>query len=529
MILTLASLSLMLVQAPGPIEQVIVFSDRAEVTRKATTPCSGKTREVTFEGLPTTMDSRTLRAHADQPASIEGLTHRVVALLESLDERRAKLDKERDGLLDDMKALQDEAAELAERAENARGYGTYLRGILSEDLRNTKPSMPMWKQGLEFLAKEDLGSRQDILQKNIQVRTLARRLEQVERALSTLHSSPSSEAVAVTVAVRCSGANQAAVHLSYVLPGATWHPEYDVRFFANDKSGLGKGSVALTVSAVVQQATGEDWEDVKLILSTAKPKLGAEAPLPAPLWVNGHAAGDEKVMVQGQERRENLRASSNQGGGGPASAELEDGGKSFTLQLPHRVTVRADGRPYWMPVDETRTKGEVKLVAIPKVQPYVYRTLKLENPAAYPLMAGKLHSFRAQAFMGSTQLDYTAPGAPMEVSLGIDGDFDVEREVMHKQDRKPTLLSNSRRFEHHYRVRVFNQSRVRAKVEVRENMPVSKDENIKVELDREKTMRGVMVDGHRGFVTLEVAVAAGKDEAADLAYTISLPKDWQVQ
>ncbi len=529
MMSTITSLTLLLVTAPTPVEQVVVFSDRAEVTRKASARCSGGTQEVTFAGLPTTMDARTLRATANRPAVVEGLTHRVVAVEESTDHRRAKLEKQRDALLDELKVLQDESAELSERAANARGYGGYLRGILEEDLRNTRPSIALWKKGLDFLADEDLSSREAVLKKSIEQRALTRRIDQVNRTLSTLHSTPSREAVAVTVALKCSGANQGVVRLSYVLPGATWHPEYDVRFFTKNKSGIGKGRAELTVSAVVQQATGEDWENVQLILSTAKPKLGAEAPMPAPLWINGQDAGDDKVMVQGQERREKLRASSGANQGGPASADLDDGGKSFTLKLPHRVTVRADGRPYWMPVDQTRAKAEAKLVAIPKVSPYVYRTLTFENPASYPLMAGKLHSFRGQSFMGTTPLSYTAPGAPMEVSLGIDGNFDVKREVMHKQDRKPSLFQGSRRFERHYRVRVFNQSRTRSTVHVRENIPVSKDKNITVKLDRKKTTRGVMVDDHRGFVTLDVTVAGGKNEAADLAYTISLPKDWQVR
>lgn len=529
MLVTITALLLQTTAAATPVEQVVVFSDRAEVTRKANAACAGKSQRVTFSGLPTTMDVRTLRAEAAGRASVDGVTSRVVQLEESVDERRAKLEAERDRLYDERGALEDQLAEIGERAAASQGYGGYFKGLLQEDLRNPKPQLARWKSTLDLLAKEDLEARRRRVDVTQQIRTLDRRRDQVQRQLSTLSSSPTREALEVDVAVRCAGANQATVRLSYVLPGATWHPEYDVRFDANGNSGVGKGTVELTVSAIVQQATGEDWEGVQLVLSTAKPKLGAEAPRPAPLWISGYDAGDEKVMVQGAERRERLQASSGAGNTGPRAAELDDGGKSFTLKLPHRVTVRADGRPYWMPVDRIRAKAEAKRVAIPKVSPYVYRTVKFENPAAYPLMAGNLHSFRGEAFMGTTALEYRAPGAPMEVSLGIDGELDVEREVMHQQDREPKLFDGKRRFERHYRVRVHNQGRARAVVEVRENIPVSKDESIAVELDRGKTTRGVMLDELRGFVSFDVKVAPGKDDAVDLAYTISLPKDWKVR
>lgn len=515
--------------AATPVDEVTVFADRAEVTRRAQAACAAQTQRVTFVGLPTTIDVRTLRAEARGRAEVDGVSHRTVQVEQSVDARRAKLEAERDELHDERKAIEARLANLAERGSARQGYAGYFRGLLQEDLRNPKPAIDRWKKTVDFIEQDDLSVKQATVDENAKLRSVNRRLDQVNRRLAGLSSTSTREALEVDVAVRCAGANRADVRLSYVVPGATWHPEYDVKFYPRAASGVGAGKVELTVSAIVQQATGEDWEGVRLVLSTAKPKLGAEAPYPAPLWISGYDAGDEKVMVQGQERRERLRASSGAGGGGPRAAELDDGGKSFTLKLPHRVTVRADGRPYWMPVDRVPAKGEAKRIAIPKLSPHVYRTVRFENPAAYPLMAGALHSFRKEAFVGTTALEYRAPGAPMEVSLGIDADFDVEREVLHEQTRKPTLLDGKRRFERRYRVKVTNRTRRRGVVEVRENIPVSKDESISVTLDREETTRGVMYDALRGFVSFDVRVAPGKHEAVDLAYTISLPEDWKVR
>ena len=54
----------------------------------------------------------------------------------------------------------------------------------------------------------------------------------------------------------------------------------------------------VTVGAVVRQSSGEDWSDVELVLPTVKPKLGAEAPYPAPLAVGGHEQKEAKVLVR---------------------------------------------------------------------------------------------------------------------------------------------------------------------------------------------------------------------------------------
>ncbi|MBW1873021.1 MAG: DUF4139 domain-containing protein, partial [Deltaproteobacteria bacterium] len=60
--------------------------------------------------------------------------------------------------------------------------------------------------------------------------------------------------------------------LEYFVPGASWTPAYDIHFHTN----LGK--VMIKTGGMVRQATGEDWNDVKLDLSTAIPGQGIELP-----------------------------------------------------------------------------------------------------------------------------------------------------------------------------------------------------------------------------------------------------------
>ena len=73
----------------------------------------------------------------------------------------------------------------------------------------------------------------------------------------------------------------------------------------------------------------------------------------------------------------------------------------------------------WMPVDVASGPAESKLVCIPKMRPFIYQVVQLKNPAAYPLLAGRIHTYRAGSYVGDTHLRYKAPGEPMALSLGI--------------------------------------------------------------------------------------------------------------
>ena len=150
------------------------------------------------------------------------------------------------------------------------------------------------------------------------------------------------------------------------------------------------------------------------MLSTARPKLGSEAPQPAPLVVDGYEQQRQKVLVQSQERREQLAVGGGAAPAGAQAATLDDKGNAFVLTLPHPVTVVADGRPVWAPVDVVEAQATVKLVATPKLDEHVYQVAALKNPAAYPLLEGRVRSYRNGSYVGDSRLRHQGVGAPFE-------------------------------------------------------------------------------------------------------------------
>lgn len=514
---------------PAPVDSVVVFADRAEVTRVAPAICKSGSAKVTFPLLPVSLDERTLRADATGRSKVIGTSSRIVPLEEDRDERVAKVQKEIEGVQDQIRALQDTAYSHVERDGLMNAYGTYFRVLINEQVRNTRPEIKNWAQILDRMKKSRLDSARAQTELGQKVRKLQRKLQRLQRRLANLKPRRVAEARRVEVSVDCRGEQSPKVKLSYVVPSATWHPEYDLRFVPRNQGKVGKGRAELTVAAVVQQSTGEDWENAKLILSTSKPRLGSEAPYPAAMWINGRKAGDKKVLVATMERREQLRGPAGATAAGPQAVELEDKGQSFALRMPRRVTVRADGRPYWMPVDVASGSAESKLVCIPKMRPFVYQVVQLKNPAAYPLLAGRIHTYRAGSYVGDTHLRYKAPGEPMELSLGIDEEIKVERKDLAAKDRKPGFLSKTKHLEQAYRILIENRASSRQRVEVRENIPVSKAEDVEVELVKKKTTPGYTIDSHRGFIAWKVSLARGQEKYVDLSYTVHLPEDWEVR
>lgn len=510
------------------IERVVVFADRAEVTRTAVGRCEGGTATVRFSALPDAIDIRTLRGDADGDVVVVGVAIEAVALAESLDAQVQALTDEIQALDDRLAHLQREQADEDQRLASVTSYQAWFRTLIGEDLRQSEPDVGRWEQLLTMMQTESVSSSTARVKRAASERDLYRKRERLSNRLTRMNPSTAPTNLSASVAVQCGSSTSPTVRLSYVVPGASFRPEYDLRFTPPAKAKVGDGNAVLTVAGVVTQSSGEDWIDAEIWLSTAKPRLGGEAPLPNRITVYGGPKDKQKILVQAQEHRaEDLKTGAGTGTSA-AGAALEDGGMAFVLKLPKKVTVRADGRPYWFPVDDVATKAKSSLVAIPNLSPYVFQAVALNNPAAYPLMEGTVHVFRGATFVGNEQLVYRAPGEPIELSLGIDEEVALERKDLLQQQREAGLFSGDQSIAHAYRTILHNRSNSNVVVEIREQVPVSKSADIKVRIENDKTTVGYGFDPVRGHLKWNVGIKKAATAERDVAFTITLPKEWAV-
>lgn len=509
-----------------PIDRVVVYGDRAQITRKTTVRCEQGEARARFGPLPRRLVERTLRGDAAGGATAVGVVSRIIEHGPERDERLAPLEAELEALDDTLEAL-DLREQTIDAAEgDAQRFVAFFGVTTAREARDGKPPVDRWRQALDAFrraALERVDTRRAII---IERRDVQRQRALVQRRFDALAGLGAEEAWQAEVAVDCGKVGRAVVTLSYVVPDATWRPEYDLRFGAD----VGQGRVTLGIGAAVQQATGEDWKGATLVLSSARPWLGVEAPTPAPLRIGARKTKEGKVLVQARERRRTLDRDglSQASGGEPAGAALDDKGQSVTWTLPNRVDIRSDGRPYWVPIDRIRASGEARYVAVPKRSGHVYRLVRFDNPARYPLLAGRLHTWRGGSYVGTQDLEHTGPGAPIEASLGIDGSLRIERVVVDDRTREPGFLSSTRTLPRAFAFVIRSSARAAATVEIRENLPVSKVDDVKVRIDAKKTTAGYDFSPLTGLVTWQAKVPAGGEATVKLGYTIALPEDWKM-
>ncbi|MBS2022452.1 MAG: DUF4139 domain-containing protein [Deltaproteobacteria bacterium] len=257
----LFSLLLAAAAVQAPITQVTVFSDRARVTREATV-IVGESSAVEFPLLPDGVDTDSVRLEA-QGAQVRQVTVAPGETEGAFDAGEAQQ------LLEKLEKLDDKLAAL-DFELRARGQELRVLRNLNPQLPPSEPLKPpqklapqQWTSALSFVDQnlERVQARiRELREKGIDLqderRQLSERAQQVGGARRE-HG--------IKVSAVLSGKGAAKLSLVYALRGASWSPGYELQYRP------GEEKVDVQFGGSVSQATGEDWTNAQLVLSTAVP------------------------------------------------------------------------------------------------------------------------------------------------------------------------------------------------------------------------------------------------------------------
>ena len=126
----------------------------------------------------------------------------------------------------------------------------------------------------------------------------------------------------------------------------------------------------------------------------------------------------------------------------------------------------------------------MEYIAIPKLVSFAYLQAIATNPeTGATLLPGQANIFRDEMFVGTTPLDNVAPGQEFKLNLGIDEGLKLERDLIERKVDK-RFMQDKRLITYAYRVLVTNLREQEATLRLTEQLPVSRNERIKVRLTR---------------------------------------------
>jgi uncharacterized protein (TIGR02231 family) len=510
----------------APISAVTVHPERARVTRRGRVEPGVGTTELVLADLPTSLldDSVRVAGRSDAPVRVVGVDLRYRDLAEVPDDRvraaeRAVRDAEREiAGIDGQDAAEAAREQLLLRL--ARRSGDRLAAALAEG-----------RAGAARVTEVGTAVAGQLVEVAERRRGHTERREQAQHALDAaraeldrLRGSGRQRREAV-ITVEADAEAELEVELSYVVVGAGWSSAYDARLAPK---GQPTEQLSLTWYGMVRQATGEDWPECELTLSTARPAAAATLPELEPWWIDKFAPPPIVLAAAATDSAGPMAKRERAVAAAPAEAVLAqvvNGTVAASWRLARPTAVPGDGTPHRTTVTAFTLPARLDHVTAPALSPDAHLRATVTNGSGQVLLAGPVSTFLDDAFVGTTVLAQTAPGAEIELALGVDDRLVVERELVERTAHRARFPSTRGAVER-WTITVDNRRPSVARVLVRDRLPVSRHADIKV-VDVVLTPRPEERD-ELGRLEWTAEIAPGTSWTAQVRFGIEHPKQTSV-
>ncbi len=534
------------IAARSTISGVTVFPTGAEVVRLAKVKVPAGEHAVVVDELPPAAIPGSVR--------VEGMSTGNL-VIGSVDTRRilvphadpAQQASERRRLETEIEKLRDDRAGIEADVKAADIQKSLITKLTELPTVSPQPGSPAagqidWNQIFGLVGARFAEAERAQLAATAKIRAIDRQIADLEKKLASL-APGQQQRTEVKVFVQSGGEVDLELRILYQVGQAQWIPHYDARLVTGSKTAAPK--LTLVRRATIQQRTGEDWADVALQLSTTRPGTGTAAPvlepttvdfepdappprpmaMPAPTTMSRSLRGRQATAEMADAAAEPaMKAAEMQ------QSTIEAGAFQATFKVPAKLSVPGNGEQKRVELETTAIDPSLVVRTTPRIEARAYLYAKLATPrTGAPYLPGQVALFRDGTFVGNGRLPQLTPGEDHELGFGADDAVRVRHAVVDEKRGESGIISSSRTDARNYRITVKNAHSRPIQLTVLDQVPVSQNQDIKVELTTRSQPTRRDVDDKRGVMAWDQTLAPDEERTIEFGYRVVWPAAKRIQ
>jgi uncharacterized protein (TIGR02231 family) len=267
------------------------------------------------------------------------------------------------------------------------------------------------------------------------------------------------------------------ITLSYLTQSASWWPEYEVNYDA--------ASVTFHRNAFILQYSGVDWTGADIMLVSGKPS-GSLSPAEFTDWVvstidksnismRGSRSDGASVIIDGVQVMEVFES----------DEEFQDdtfaGSARFHFAVQPNTTVKSDGKPIRVKINEFNLSGDVRYYAAPAVSSEAYITVRCPDWIGNDLITGWAQVVSGNSYLGGFNMEVPTVGDTLILPLGANPHVLCSRELK-AEDSKSSVFAGKKTVVQTWELTVENDSDDHISVDLVENLPRTSNRDSVIEL-----------------------------------------------
>jgi len=261
------------IKVNSEIDDVIVFLRGAQVNRSATVTVPVGTHEIIFNGISPLLKRESLQAGTKSAVSILSV-HYETKTFEKPQNKEALADLEKLQLV-----KQQELKKLYAKMEVVQTREILISNLVNFQSENGSATIEDIVKAEQIIASRLEAIKLENLAVQQEIEILNRELNEIQQKISAMGVIYESIEPRIVIKVKAEAETKAKFYVSYLVDNARWFPSYNLNVKSLDQPLL------IDYQANISQQTGEDWEDVKLTLSTIDPNLSGQKPILTPWYI----------------------------------------------------------------------------------------------------------------------------------------------------------------------------------------------------------------------------------------------------
>lgn len=512
------------------VDAVTVYPDGASVTRVITLDLPAGDNTLIAKDFPLTLDAGSLRVEG------EAGTKLTIGAIDTRPPRPvppanlSEIDKRIEALKDERANWQGAIAAAEARRKFAERFAEASPAGLGE--KGEARPLSEWRAAFAAVSEE-------VAAADTAIRDAQRKQREIDREIARLQSDRSAKPPAkleVRIDLAAQAATKAKLRVTYNVRNARWTPLYDARLDTGAKDR--KPALELVRRAEIVQHTGEDWSNVTLGVSTVRTARGGNAPELKTLIVRypqpprPMAAGS----VSDAAPARTMKAAAPIAAAPPQSelseraeeqqASVEASGFQVTFRIPGRVSLGAAEGAKALRIGTATIAPDLLVRSAPVVDPTAFLEASFKHIEDAPLLPGRVSIYRDGTFVGRSRMAAASKDETVRLGFGADDKVKIERVVLKRNEGSAGLIVTSKTDERSFKTSVRNGHDVPIRIAIEDQLPVSENEEIVVEMLPSTTPpTATNLRDRRGV--LEWAFEAKPGEARDIgfAWRVKWPKD----
>jgi uncharacterized protein (TIGR02231 family) len=522
--------------ATSAIDAVTVYPDGASVTRVIMLDLPSGNNTLVAKDFPLSLDRASLRieGEAGEKLTIGAIDTRTPKPV--LPANLSEIDKQIEALKDQRADLDGAIASAKARRKFAEHFAETSPAGLGE--KGEARPLAEWRAAFGAVAEE-------VASADTAIREAQRKQRDLDRELARLQQDRNAKPpgkLEVRIDLAAAAATKATLRVTYSVKNAHWTPLYDARLDTGAKDR--KPALELVRRAEITQATGEDWSNVTLGVSTVRVARGGDAPdlkslivqypVPQPLAMpageasmRGHVmqpAAAPALAASPMFDAVDVAKKAEKADEQQAAAEI--GAFQAAFKIPGRVSVNAGQGARALRVSSVTIAPDLVIRSVPVLDPTGYLEASFVQGEDAPLLPGRVSIYRDGMFVGQGRMAAAGKDETVRLGFGADDKVKIERAVLKRNEGSAGLIVTSRVDERAFKTSVRNGHDFPIKVAIEDQLPVSENDEIAVEQLASSTPP-TTINLHDKRGVLEWAFEAKPGEAKDInfAWRMRWPKD----